>query len=99
LAEAIDKDNYSAGLSQVWRSTMEGRGRLLIVERDYRQAARKVDNNLTISMDEESINPWNSIPDAVDDIIQLTLKNKGDVVFVENGKLKEYQRIVLINRY
>jgi hypothetical protein len=99
LSDAISKDNYSAGISQVWRAATEGRGRLLIVEKDYRQQARLGDNSYTIFMDDVDGNPWNLIADAVDDIMQKVLKNKGDIVFVENGLLKGYNKIVLINRY
>lgn len=99
LEESIDANNYAAGISQVWRSAVEGRGRLLIVEMDYKQSAVKGNDNYTISIAESGNNPWNFISDAVDDIMQVVIKNKGDVVFVENGSLKEYQHIVLINRY
>jgi hypothetical protein len=99
LSEAIDKDNYAVGISQVWRAAAEGRGRLLIVEKDYRQPATYGADSYTIHLDTESSNPWNIVADAVDDIMQKVLINKGDIVFVENGKLTDYQKIVLINRY
>jgi hypothetical protein len=99
LGEAIDSDNYAAGITQVWRSAMEGRGRLLIVEKDYKQSAIKGDDSFSINVDHEGNNPWNFIADAVDDIMQIVLKNKGDIVFVDNGTLTDYQKIVLINRY
>lgn len=99
FSEAISKDNYSVGISQVWRAATEGRGRLLIVEKDYRQQARLGDDSFTIYIDEKDDNPWNLIADAVDDIMQKVLKNKGDIVFVKNGLLKGYDKIVLINRY
>ena len=37
--------------------------------------------------------------DAVDDVIEMVLNKKGNVVFVENGMLKDHQHISLITRY
>jgi hypothetical protein len=99
LEEAIKKGKYSSGISEVWRSAVEGRGRLLIVEKDYKQSARRGSDPFSIVLDDEHENPWNMIADAVDDVIELIFKNKGDIVFVENGRLKKHQKIVLINRY
>ena len=45
-----------------------------------------------------SNNPF-YIKDAVDDIMEKVLQNGGDVEFVENGVLKDYERIALIQYY
>jgi hypothetical protein len=39
------------------------------------------------------------LADAVDDIIECVLEKNGQVFFVEDGMLKDYQRIALITRY
>ena len=39
------------------------------------------------------------IKDAVDDVIEKVLKNGGDVEFVDEGLLKDYQHIALIQYY
>lgn len=99
LQNAVNSNTYSAGISEVWRSAAEAKGRLLLVERDYKQSARFGDDSYSILIDKEVERSRSKIVDAVDDIIEMVLLNHGDVVFVENGKLNSFQRIALINRY
>ncbi|MBK6634610.1 MAG: hypothetical protein IPG38_10090 [Chitinophagaceae bacterium] len=50
----------------------------------------------------KAIKPYNRysyIKDAVDDVIEKVLENGGDVEFVDEGVLKEYQHIALILFY
>ncbi len=90
LAEKENKrKRLSWGIRDINRCAMEGRGHLLIVEKDYRQSALKT----------ESIEVKNKITDKVDDIIEMVLEKGGDVEFVDNGKLTEYGKMVLIKRY
>ena len=53
----------------------------------------------SIFPDDSESNLHNVLSDAVDDVIELILKKNGEVIFVENGKLKSFERIALINRY
>jgi hypothetical protein len=99
LYQAVSKENFVAGITEVWRAAAETRGRLLLVEKDFRVSARFGDDNYTIIVDEEVEKTRNRIADAVDDVIELVLKNNGNVVFVENGKLKDYNGIALVTRY
>lgn len=99
LQKAINTDTYSAGITEVWRSAAEAKGRLLLVEKDFRQAARFGDDSYTILIDGEVENSRSKIADAVDDIIEMVLLNHGDVVFLDNDKLIQYNRIALVNRY
>lgn len=90
LAEKENKrKRLSWGIRDINRCAMEGRGHLLIVEKDFKQA---------------DLNPAkkglkNNITDTVDDIIEKILEKGGDVEFVDNGKLEEYGKMVLIKRY
>jgi len=99
LAGSVNTDKYSAGITEVWRAAAEGKGRLLLVEKDYKQSARYGDDRFSIVIDDEMNNMYDRVADAVDDVIEMVLKNKGDVVFVENGSLKEYEHIALLTRY
>jgi hypothetical protein len=62
-------------------------------------AARFGDDSYTILIDESTQRNFENIPDAVDDIIELVMRNKGDVVFMEDDSLSSYQHIALITRY
>ncbi len=99
LDEAISKKTYSIGIKEVWKTAMEKNGRILIVEKDYRCPAK-------LGLDEYSLIPLKTIEDkievindAVDDIIEIVLKNGGMVDFVENGALSDFQRIALVTYY
>ena len=39
------------------------------------------------------------IQDAVDEIIESILKFHGEIIFMENGQLSDYDSIALITRY
>lgn len=99
LGDAIGKGNFAAGVTEVWRAAAEGRGRLLVVEKDYRVTARFGEDNYTILVDEAVATARHKIADAVDDIIELVLRHNGEVMFVANGKLDPQQHIALITRY
>ncbi len=99
LSDAVKRNQMVAGISQVWRVAAEARGRILIVEKEYREAARLGEDGYTLLLDKEVGDAHNRIEDAVDDIIEMVLKHKGDVVFVPEGALKDYQRIAMVTRY
>lgn len=99
LGVAIGKNQASTGIAQVWRVAAEARGRILLVEKDYRESARLDLDGYTLIIDDELDNVRNKIEDAVDDIVEMVLKNKGEVVFVSNGALEKFQRIAIVNRY
>jgi hypothetical protein len=99
LQGAASTDLYSAGITEVWRAAAEGKGKLLLVEKDYHVQARHGDDAFTIVPDNSNTNPHNILLDAVDDVIELVLSKNGDVVFVDNGELNMYNRIALITRY
>ncbi|TAH42665.1 MAG: hypothetical protein EYC69_05355 [Bacteroidetes bacterium] len=99
LEQASGKNQISAGIAQVWRTAAEARGRTLLVEKDYKESARLGSDGYTLIVDNGVSEARNKIEDAVDDIIEMVLKNRGDVVFLNNGALKAYQHIVMLNRY
>lgn len=87
------------GVQEVWKEAAHEKGRLLVVEKNYVYACRKCGDGQTI-FDKDEIND-NSfyIKDAVDDIIEKVLQSGGDVEFVDEGLLKDYQQIALIQYY
>jgi len=99
LESAVGKGLVASGTAQVWRVAAEARGRILLVEKEFRESARLGTDGFTLLIDDEVDNSPNKIEDAVDDIIEMVLKNKGDVVFVSDGALADFQRIAIINRY
>lgn len=96
----IDKAKSSGklvrGIENVYKAASRTNNRLLIVEQDYAFAADK------ISADKIQVHENGSplyINDAVDDVIESVLRSGGDVEFVGNGVLKDFDHIALIKYY
>ncbi len=99
LETAMDHKKLVAGINEAWSSAVHKNSRLLVVEKDFVYPAYTVSNAGTISpQDINASNPF-YIKDAVDDVMEKVLQNGGDVEFFENGVLKDYERIALIQYY
>ncbi|MFM2207817.1 MAG: hypothetical protein RL213_1792 [Bacteroidota bacterium] len=99
LQHFVSKNQFSAGIAEVWRSVSEGKARLLLVERDYREAGMLGDDEYTFIPGEPVSAPHRLVADAVDDLIEHVIRHKGDVQFVPDGTLAQFQRIASVNRY
>lgn len=99
LDDAIGKDNFASGINEVWRVAMEQRGRILLVEKNYTCPAKYGKTKYTLVTKDIDKNSMYTLKDAVDDLIEVVLKFGGDVVFVEDGKLLDHNRIALITYF
>jgi hypothetical protein len=99
LDEAAGKKKLAAGMKDVWSEAMNHKGRLLVVEKNYRYAAQHGANAGVIEALAEPYNKFSFIRDAVDDVIETILQNGGDVEFVDEDALKDYGHIALIQYY
>ena len=99
LEKENDQQHIELGLQNVWRAAAEGKGRILLVETDYRAFAIFGEDEYSILPVMENYDSNEIIQDAVDDIIENILKFDGEVIFIDNGKLSNYDRIALITRY
>lgn len=99
LDAARGAGKLAVGIQNAWKGATQKGGRLLVIEKNYMCAADPSDNeSVIVPHDENSTNPF-FIKDAVDDVIEKVLKNGGDVEFVEEGILKDYRHIALIQYY
>ena len=87
-----------SGIQDVWSAAMEGKAFKLLIEKDYRCPGFLDENNYHLYLRPPQ-KPHKVLADAVDDLIELVLKKEGRVFFVDNGLLKDYERIALITRY
>jgi hypothetical protein len=62
-------------------------------------AAEHGNTEEVITPPEEPYNKYSCIKDAVDDVIEKVLQHGGDVEFVDEGMLKDYGHIVLVQYY
>ncbi len=99
LEEAAGRKTLSVGMRNVWKTAMSHQGRLLVVEKNYIYAAEQCSSDDIIYKATEPYKRFSYIKDAVDDVIEKVLGNGGDVEFVDEGLLKQYDHIALIKFY
>jgi hypothetical protein len=98
LESAINNKKLAIGIQNAWMSAAHKNSRLLVVEKDFVYPAQIINAETISPHDPNTRNPF-YIKDAVDDVMEKVLQNGGDVEFVENGLLKDYERIALIQYY
>jgi hypothetical protein len=98
LEQAVGQQRTASTVGEAWRMANLGRGKLLLVEKDYHEAGRLDETGLLLLPVEDPSAP-DVIPDAVDEVIEMVLGKGGEVVFTENGQLAAHQRIALVLRY
>jgi hypothetical protein len=99
LEKAAGKKELAIGITDVWREATHQKGRLLVVEKNYMYAAQHGCTEDVIYKVDEPTDKSFYIKDAVDDVIEKVLANGGDVEFVDEGLLKDYQQIALVQYY
>lgn len=100
IDDAMSDKKLAIGIRSVWKCATEKKGRHLIVEKNYVYPARQSSRKEIIF--EEGVVKGNNklyIKDAVDDVIEKIISSGGIVEFVDEGLLKDYQKIVLIQYY
>ncbi|MDR3694927.1 hypothetical protein [Mucilaginibacter sp.] len=99
LEEAAGANKLAVGIKDVWHEAVGQNGRLLVVEKNFRYAAQ---HGATQAIIDELVEPFDKFPyirDAVDDIIEKVLQNGGDIEFVDQDILKDYDHIALVQYY
>ncbi|ULQ53313.1 hypothetical protein [Flavihumibacter fluvii] len=98
LDAARSAGKLAIGIDKVWTEADHKKGHLLVVEKNYMYQARKTGEEGTITAANQPANAF-FIKDAVDDVIEKVLANGGDVEFVGNGILDNFEHIALIQYY
>lgn len=87
---------FAGGVDEVWGLAQDGRVELLVVEDDYRLAAR-TDGDHLAPVDNGDV--AGAADDVVDELIEAVLRAGGDTVMVPSGELSDYDRIAAVLRY
>lgn len=99
IDDSLSHKKLAVGINEVWKAALQKRGRLLIVEKNFIYPAQHSDIPEVIFKKEEIVENAFYIKDAVDDIIEKVVSSGGDVEFVDEGILKDYNKIVLLEYY
>jgi hypothetical protein len=99
IDDAYGKNKLAVGINEVWKASVQNRGRLLIVEKNFFYPAQHGANKEVIYNRDAFLNNSLFIKDAVDDIIEKVIESGGDIEFVDEGILNDYQKIVLLEYY
>ncbi len=94
---AMGAGKLAFGIEEVWKEAVHKRGRLLIVEKNFLCSAMKGNKRDKIYKCDPGTRA--DIKDAVDDVIEKVLVNGGDVEFIDEGVLTNFEHIALIDFY
>lgn len=98
LEQALNSGKFLTDINEIWRATLEGRGKTIFVEEGYYQPVRD-DNGVFTPIKADEISSRTDVDDIVDDMIENNLRMGGDVVFVKAGSLAKFNKLALVTRY
>jgi hypothetical protein len=98
LKESFGTGHVRMGVQACWRAAQEGNCRILLVEKQFYQPGflTKDPYYLFLKPPTES---HQVIADAVDELMELVIEKKGEVLLMEPGMLSTENNIALITRY
>lgn len=96
LDHAQSHQKAMSDIQDIYLAARGGRAELLLVEKGFLQPAVVSGDSVKIVNDP---NTPGALEDIVDDIIEMTMDNGGKVVYLEPGKLADYQKLALVARY
>ncbi len=98
LAAAVGDHRAASTLGEVWYQAGIGRVETLVVEEGYHEAARLGEPGALEYPIADPTAP-DVFDDAVDEVIATVLAKGGRVVFVNDGELRQHERIAVVLRY
>jgi hypothetical protein len=97
LDTAMGEGKVVSTLEEIWQWAHEGRGKLLLVEKDYHVPAVVTEKGGLEVVSQRG--GTEIMDDAVDEIIEVVLAKGGEVALMEEGALSDDQHIALTLRY
>lgn len=97
IKETISQGLILSDLQEIYQAAIDGRGDLLVIHQDYKQAVLMLDDR-SFELIEDQTTP-NAIDDITSTIAWEVISKKGRVVFTLQDEIKEIGNIVLKTRY
>lgn len=98
LSKAVNGGKVLSDYTEIWQAVEEGRGQTLFVQEGLYQPARVEDNQIQL-IDKVDINSKEDVDDIIDEMIEKNSFSGGDVVFLPEEELKDFQGLALVTRY
>lgn len=99
VEKAKSQNKLKIGLQEALKAAIQNKGKLLIIEKNYQNASQKGEIYEPSGKIDCFCNNVFFIKDALDDVIAKVYESGGDVEFIDDGMLKNYQHIALIENY
>ncbi len=90
------RGQLAVGIQEVWNAAVEKKGKLLIAEKDILFPAQEAKVNHPVMATGYTQNNTLQDADVVYETIEKVLEDGGKIEFVENGRLRDYQQVVMI---
>jgi hypothetical protein len=99
VREAVGQDRAVVGLVATAEAVRSGRGHLLVLEDHFRFPILREDVPTSDAVPPSRPEMGVEVEDLVDDLIEATIRNGGDVEFVEPGALADLGHVGVLLRY
>jgi hypothetical protein len=96
LSRGESQKKLVSGLGEIWTLVNQGRGDTFFVEENFFQAAKL--DGMHVELTDDATAPG-VVDDLIDEIIEVQLMMKGNVVFLPDGELDQYEKAALYLRY
>lgn len=97
VKEAVGQNKVMTDLQEIFQASLDGRGDLLIVHKDFKQPVKMIDER-TFEFGQDA-KEQGYIDDITSDIAWKVISNGGNVIFTSNEEIKDLGDIVLKTRY
>lgn len=98
IVEADGRKQLAAGIHDVWLAAANRKGRILVIEANYSYPMQTGESNKLFGAASAEKNIA-GMKDVVDDVIEKVLDSGGSIRFVDQGLLKEFRHIALIQYF
>ncbi len=98
LKSAVGTGKFLSDFNHIWQAIHEGRGQTLFVQRGYFQPAVVEDGVITLVSPGQA-KQINVVDDIIDEMIEANMRFGGDVVFLSEDLLQDFQGLALVTRY